>query len=259
MAFVAERLGVGIVERPGDGAEVSLSATLTPAARRGHPERAAAHPAHPHGEGGRDPRASPRSSPGTRDLRSCSTRSGHVLKGYFGPSRTAFFKQVERALAEALGRPRRRQPRGARRARRAGGVAPREKFAVIRLGIPLEERLGDATADLDYRTLYGIPRDAFMVGWVGRMTGVKDTGAALEIPQGDARPRRRRGALPRRRRSRSRPARAGRARPSGSRAPATSSATRRTSPATTASSTRSCSVRDGGHSGERDRGARLRD
>jgi glycosyltransferase involved in cell wall biosynthesis len=52
---------------------------------------------------------------------------------------------------------------------------------VIRLGIPLDERLGDATADLDYRALYGIPADAFVVGWVGRMTGVKDTDAVLEI------------------------------------------------------------------------------
>ena len=61
------------------------------------------------------------------------------------------------------------------------GVAPTEKFAVIRLGIPLDERLGDASAELDYRRLYGIGEDAFVVGWVGRMTGVKDTGAVLEI------------------------------------------------------------------------------
>ena len=61
------------------------------------------------------------------------------------------------------------------------GIAPAEKFTVIRLGIPLDERLGDDTADLDYRRLYGIPDDAFVVGWVGRMTGVKDTDAVLEI------------------------------------------------------------------------------
>ena len=32
---------------------------------------------------------------------------------------------------------------------------------------------------MDYRRLYGIPHDAFVVGWVGRMTGVKDSGAVL--------------------------------------------------------------------------------
>jgi glycosyltransferase involved in cell wall biosynthesis len=63
----------------------------------------------------------------------------------------------------------------------AHGIAPADKFTVIRLGIPLDERLGDETADLDYRRLYGIPEDAFVVGWVGRMTGVKDTDAVLEI------------------------------------------------------------------------------
>ena len=61
------------------------------------------------------------------------------------------------------------------------GVAPREKFAVVRLGIPLAERLDDATAERDYRRLYGISPGAFVVGWVGRMTGVKATGAVLEI------------------------------------------------------------------------------
>ena len=61
------------------------------------------------------------------------------------------------------------------------GVAPRERFAVIRLGIPLAERLADESADADYRQLYGIPREAFVVGWVGRMTGVKSTSAVLEI------------------------------------------------------------------------------
>jgi glycosyltransferase involved in cell wall biosynthesis len=60
-------------------------------------------------------------------------------------------------------------------------IAPAHKFTVIRLGIPLDERLGDETADLDYRALYGIPPDAFVVGWVGRMTGVKDTDAVLGI------------------------------------------------------------------------------
>ncbi len=44
---------------------------------------------------------------------------------------------------------------------------------------PLDERLDDDSADVDYRQLYGISRDAFVVGWVGRMTGVKDTDAVL--------------------------------------------------------------------------------
>src|SRR5437667_220139 len=60
------------------------------------------------------------------------------------------------------------------------GVAPREKFTVIRLGIELEERVGageDGRAEL--RRLMGIPPDRFTVGWIGRMTAVKRTDDVL--------------------------------------------------------------------------------
>jgi glycosyltransferase involved in cell wall biosynthesis len=103
-----------------------------------------------------------------------------VLKGYFGPGRTAFFRQVERNLARTSDVLVAVSPE-VRDELVAHGIAPHDKFTVIRLGIPLDERLGDGTADLDYRELYGIPQDAFVVGWVGRMTGVKDTSAVLQI------------------------------------------------------------------------------
>src|SRR5207247_10878356 len=61
------------------------------------------------------------------------------------------------------------------------GVAPREKFSVIRLGIPLGDRLHDSAPGIDHRRLYGISPGAFVVGLVGRMTAVKDTVAVLEI------------------------------------------------------------------------------
>jgi glycosyltransferase involved in cell wall biosynthesis len=108
------------------------------------------------------------------------TFHGHVLKGYFGPSRTAFFRRVEQALARMADVLVAVSPE-VRDELVELGVVPRDKFAVIRLGIPLEERLGDPTSGDDYRRLYGIAPNAFVVGWVGRMTGVKDTGAVLEI------------------------------------------------------------------------------
>jgi glycosyltransferase involved in cell wall biosynthesis len=101
-----------------------------------------------------------------------------VLKGYFGPGRTAFFRHVERTLAQTSDALVAVSPE-VRDDLIAFGIAPREKFVVLRLGIPLDERLGDATADVDYRRAYGISRHAFVVGWVGRMTAVKDTGAVL--------------------------------------------------------------------------------
>jgi glycosyltransferase involved in cell wall biosynthesis len=55
------------------------------------------------------------------------------------------------------------------------GVASERKFSVIRLGIELEPRVafgGDVT---ELRRRHGIPADAFVVGWFGRMTAVKRT------------------------------------------------------------------------------------
>ncbi|MBM3679487.1 MAG: glycosyltransferase family 4 protein, partial [Actinobacteria bacterium] len=47
------------------------------------------------------------------------------------------------------------------------------KFEVIRLGIDLDTRLASADAGLDYRRVLGVPPDALVVGWIGRMTEIK--------------------------------------------------------------------------------------
>jgi glycosyltransferase involved in cell wall biosynthesis len=60
------------------------------------------------------------------------------------------------------------------------GVAPLDKFAVIRLGIEIDERVRpDQDGREETRHLLGIPADLFTVGWVGRMTGVKRTDDVL--------------------------------------------------------------------------------
>jgi glycosyltransferase involved in cell wall biosynthesis len=57
------------------------------------------------------------------------------------------------------------------------GVAPREKFTVIRLGVELEERVDRSPETRGRaRRMMGIPDDRFTVGWMGRMTAVKRTG-----------------------------------------------------------------------------------
>ena len=60
------------------------------------------------------------------------------------------------------------------------GVAPEEKFEVIRLGIELGERVGGgADVARETRRQLGVAPDAFVVGWVGRMTAVKRTDDVL--------------------------------------------------------------------------------
>jgi glycosyltransferase involved in cell wall biosynthesis len=181
MAFVARRLGVDVVSVPEMEREVSLSHDARSIRRLAEIIRdERPHVLHTHtAKAGAIGRAAALLAGGERPPVVLHTFHGHVLKGYFGPRRTAFFRQVERTLARLSDVLVAVSPE-VRDELVALGVAPREKFAVIRLGIPLEERLGDPTADLDYRHLYGVPPGAFVIGWVGRMTGVKDTAATLE-------------------------------------------------------------------------------
>jgi len=182
MDFLAERLGIDIVSVPELQREVSVLHDarsvrhMTALIRRERPHILHTHTA----KAGAIARAAALLAGNARPPIVVHTFHGHVLKGYFGPGRTAFFRQVERSLALSSDVLIAVSPE-VRDELVEHGVAPRSKFAVIRLGIPLEDRLGDETAGLDYRRLYGIPPEAFVVGWVGRMTGVKDTGAVLEI------------------------------------------------------------------------------
>ncbi len=182
MAFLAERLGVSVVGVAELQREVSVlhdARSVLRVAELIRSERP--HILHTHtAKAGAIARAAALLAGGARPPVVLHTFHGHVLKGYFDAGRTAFFRQVERTLARASDVLVAVSPE-VRDELVELGVAPYEKFVVIRLGIPLEERLGGPAADLDYRNLYGIPAGAFVVGWVGRMTGVKATGAVLEI------------------------------------------------------------------------------
>jgi glycosyltransferase involved in cell wall biosynthesis len=103
------------------------------------------------------------------------TFHGHVLRGYFNPALTAGFRLLERMLARVATALVAVSPE-VRDDLVALGVAPASKFAVVRLGIELDERVDYAEEERKAtRRLLGIPPDAFVVGWIGRMTAVKRT------------------------------------------------------------------------------------
>ncbi|MGI8478246.1 MAG: glycosyltransferase family 4 protein [Gaiellaceae bacterium] len=185
MAFLAERLGVTVVSVAELQREVSVLhdarsvLQVAELIRNERPHILQTHTA----KAGAIARAAALLAGRARPPVVLHTFHGHVLKGYFDAGRTAFFRHVERTLAKASDVLVAVSPE-VRDELVELGVAPYEKFVVIRLGIPLEDRLGDHTADADYRRSYGIPEGAFVVGWVGRMTGVKDTGAVVEIVRG---------------------------------------------------------------------------
>src|SRR5436190_2646336 len=106
------------------------------------------------------------------------TFHGHVLRGYFGPLRSNRFRLLESFLATRTTALVAVSPE-VRDDLVALGIAPREKFTVVRLGIELDERVGGHADGGETRRLLGIAPDRFVVGWIGRMTGVKRTDDVL--------------------------------------------------------------------------------
>jgi glycosyltransferase involved in cell wall biosynthesis len=101
------------------------------------------------------------------------TFHGHVLRGYFGRFRTGVFSWLERLLAPVADVLIAVSPE-VRDDLVALGIARPSKFAVIRLGIQLDERIAAGQeAREDTRRVMGIADGRFVVGWIGRMTGVK--------------------------------------------------------------------------------------
>jgi len=63
-------------------------------------------------------------------------------------------------------------------------VAPASKFTVVRLGIDLAHRIAsDGAQRRETRRQMGLRDDAFVVGWVGRMTAVKNTDSLVRALQ----------------------------------------------------------------------------
>jgi glycosyltransferase involved in cell wall biosynthesis len=182
MAFLADRLGVSVVPVPEMEREVSPLNDARAVHRLARLiEELRPHILHTHtAKAGALARAAALLVGPARPPIVVHTFHGHVLKGYFGTTRTAFFRRVENVLAATSDVLVAVSPE-VRDELVELAVAPRSKFAVIPLGIPLDDRVGGPNAALDLRRCYGIPEQAFVVGWVGRMTAVKDTGAVLRI------------------------------------------------------------------------------
>ena len=182
MAFVAEGLHVDVVSIPELGREISpvrdLAATLRLAAliRRERPQILHTHTA----KAGTVGRVAALLAGRARPPIVVHTFHGHVLYGYFGPLRSRFFRWLERWLARHTTVLVAVSPQ-VRDDLVALGVAPPEKFVVVRLGIELGERVGAGTnGRAETRRYLGIPPDRFAVGWVGRMTAVKRTDDVLD-------------------------------------------------------------------------------
>jgi glycosyltransferase involved in cell wall biosynthesis len=175
MSFVADELDVKVETIPQLHREISpLYDPLTVARIVGLIQRVRPHILHTHtAKAGAVGRIAAVLAGEARPPIVVHTFHGHVLRGYFDPAKTAFFRALERALARRTTRLVAVSPE-VRDDLVGLGIAPAEKFSVIRLGIDLERRL--AASDNDgtaLRRLFGVAADEFVVGWVGRMTAIK--------------------------------------------------------------------------------------
>jgi glycosyltransferase involved in cell wall biosynthesis len=106
------------------------------------------------------------------------TYHGHVLRGYFSPRRTALFRWLETRLAtvadaiivvsDAV-----------KQDLVDLAVAPAEKIRVVPLGLELSHLAGPLPRGV-LRTAAGIPKDAPLVGMVGRLVAIKDVPTFLQ-------------------------------------------------------------------------------
>jgi glycosyltransferase involved in cell wall biosynthesis len=106
------------------------------------------------------------------------TFHGHMLKNEFDPVRERAFRNIERRLAAVADTLVTVSPE-VRDELVEIGVAPATKFAIVRLGIELSERVGGEEEGAALRSGLGVSVNRFMVGWVGRMTAVKQVGDVL--------------------------------------------------------------------------------
>src|SRR4051812_39912677 len=181
MSYVAEGLGVQVVTIPHLHREISpvqdLLATirLSKMMRADRPTILHTHTA----KAGAVGRAAALLAGRARPPIVVHTFHGHVLRGYFGRPLTFVFRMLEKLLAHVTDALVAVSPE-VRDELVALGVAPVEKFHVIRLGIELETRVPErAEARAETRRVMGVRHDRFLVGWTGRMTGVKRTDVVL--------------------------------------------------------------------------------
>jgi glycosyltransferase involved in cell wall biosynthesis len=106
------------------------------------------------------------------------TYHGHVLRGYFGPAKTALFRSAERLLSPlsdallAVSEAVKHDLVGL-------GVARAAKIRVMPLGLDLEPLAGALPRGV-LRREAGLPSDAPLVGVVGRLVPIKDIQTFLD-------------------------------------------------------------------------------
>lgn len=102
------------------------------------------------------------------------TFHGHIFHSYFGRRKTKIFLAIERVLAYFTDKIVTLSPNQKRELSEEFKLAPKEKFAVIPLGLDLEPFFKSDTKRGILRKEFGIADNCLLVGTVGRLVGVKN-------------------------------------------------------------------------------------
>lgn len=108
------------------------------------------------------------------------TFHGHVLSGYFGRGRSAFFRATERALARRTQRLIAVATAVRDELLQEHGVGRREQYAVIPPGFDRERTRPDRAAGARLREELGLPPRAVLVGYLGRLAAIKQVDRLLD-------------------------------------------------------------------------------
>jgi glycosyltransferase involved in cell wall biosynthesis len=175
METVAGELGVPYVRVPALRRELSLRSDtravreLRRLIREHRPDVVHTHTA----KAGAAGRLAATTSRGARPRATVHEYHGHVLSGYFDSRRERVFRLVERGLAHLTDRLIAVSDE-VRDDLVAYGIAPRSKFEVVQYGFDLDARTAAAPdARARARAEIGAGADAFVIGWIGRLTAIK--------------------------------------------------------------------------------------
>jgi glycosyltransferase involved in cell wall biosynthesis len=110
------------------------------------------------------------------------TFHGHVFHSYFGPLRTAMYKNIERFLARRSSRIIAISDKQKSELVEEHRICPDEKVEVIPLGFDLGRFQEDqASKRALFRRVYGLADDEIAIGIVGRLVAIKNHDLFLEV------------------------------------------------------------------------------
>lgn len=121
-------------------------------------------------------------TPGTRRVRVVHTFHGHVFHSYYGPLKTRIFVTIEKLLARlATDKVVVISPQQFHEIHEQVGIGRRDQFEIIPLGIDLTPFANSNEKRRAFRAECGVKDDEVLVGFVGRLTEIKDVSLYLEI------------------------------------------------------------------------------